>query len=190
MGHPKAGNPESGAPVKFFAALLLSEEMAGSAAHADMDKLLKELEGILGPIDYRGKAFPFDMTDYYEDEMGPGISRVIVSFAPLGEAMDIVQVKHSARSLEDSFSKDGKRRINIDPGYIDFFKAVLASFKEGPQKIYIGEGVYADPVLMYQEGRWITLPWTFPDFKKGLYMDDLSAIRDIYKKKRRTSGSG
>ena len=190
MGHPKAGNPESGAPVKYFTALLLSEEIAGSAAKTDMDKLIAELEGLFGPVDYRGKAFPFDMTDYYEDEMGPGISRVIVSFAPLGEAIDLVKVKHSARVLEDRFSVDGKRRINIDPGYIDFFKVVLASFKEGPQKIYIGEGVYADPVLMYQDGKWITLPWTFPDFKKGLYTDDLNAIRDIYKKKRKDPGSG
>ncbi len=188
MGHPKAGKPESGAPVKYFAALLLSEEITGSVANTGMDRLLAELEGLFGPIDYRGKAFPFDMTDYYEDEMGPRISRVIISFAPLAEATDLVKVKHSARSLEESFSKDGNRRINIDPGYIDYFKAVLASFKEGPQKIYLGEGVYADPVLMFQDGKWITLPWTFPDFKKGLYMDDLAAIRDLYKKKRKTPG--
>ena len=69
---------------------------------------------------------------------------------------------------------------------LDFFKAVLASFKEGPQKIYIGDGVYADPVLMYQDGEWIILPWTFPDFRTGLYNGDLSVIRGIYRKKRRS----
>jgi hypothetical protein len=112
------------------------------------------LSGILGEADFIGEPRPFDMTDYYEDEMGPGLSRVIVSFSKIGEAPALVDVKLSVDRLEEKLSGETGRTVNIDPGYIDYFKAVLASFKEGPQKIYLGRGVYADPVLMFEDGEW------------------------------------
>ncbi|HSG27183.1 MAG TPA: DUF4416 family protein, partial [Candidatus Krumholzibacterium sp.] len=120
--------------------------------------------------------------------MGGGIERTILSFAPLGEAPDLPRVKLATTEIEDSFSASGCRTVNIDPGYIDFFKAVLASFKEGPQKIYLGRGVYADPVLTFMDGRWDVFRWTFPDFRKGLYMEDFDAIRKIYKLDMRGPG--
>lgn len=179
MAHPKAGRPKEGPPVKYFAAIL------ESGTFDRFDVLTGRLEAIFGKIDYRGHAVPFDMTDYYEDEMGTDISRRIVSFAPLAPATDIVRLKLETAVLEEELSEGGNRKVNIDTGYIDFFKAVLASFKEGPQKIYLGEGVYADPVLTYQDGKWSVFPWTFPDFKKGLYIEDFNTLRKLYRVQRR-----
>jgi len=179
MAHPKAGRPGEGAPVKYFAALLLS---SGVELRAVIDGGLGD---ILGEADFIGPPHPFDMTDYYEDEMGPGLNRVIVSFARLGKAPGLIEVKLDVDRLEEDLSGDAGRTVNIDPGYIDYFKAVLASFKEGPQKIYLGSGVYADPVLMFEDHEWQILPWSFPDFREGLYMEEFSAIRRIYKEQRR-----
>lgn len=179
MAHPKAGRPGQGRPVKYFAAILFPDGCDPEAA------AIPALEAIFGAADYRSGHYPFDMTDYYEAEMGPRISRMIVSFEPLREAPDLVRFKHAAAEVEEKLAGGGNRTVNIDPGYIDYFKAVLASFKEGPQKIYLGEGVYADPVLMYQDGRWDVLPWSFPDFREGLYMDDFMQIRRLYKAARR-----
>ncbi len=179
MAHPKAGRPGKGAPVKCFAALLLAE---GVAPRSVIDGGLSD---ILGETDFIGPPHPFDMTDYYEDEMGPALNRVIVSFTRLGEAPDLVDVKLEVDRLEEKFSGGAGRTVNIDPGYIDYFKAVLASFKEGPQKIYLGRGVYADPVLMFEDHEWRVLPWSFPDFKEKLYMEEFGAIRRIYKEQRR-----
>ena len=179
MAHPKAGRPGEGAPVKYFAALLLS---AGVTPESVLEG---GLAAILGPADLIGPPHPFDMTDYYEDEMGPALSRVIVSFRELGEAPGLVGVKISIDRLEQKLAGERGRTVNIDPGYIDYFKAVLASFKEGPQKIYLGAGVYADPVLMYEDHEWRTLPWSFPDFKEGLYMEEMAEIRRIYREQRR-----
>ena len=175
MGHPKAGRPKEGTPVKYFTAVL------APGGFSRWDSLLARLESVFGSIDYRGRAVPFDMTDYYENEMGTGIERTIVSFTPLGAAPDLPRIKHATTLIEEEFSGPGGRAVNVDPGYIDYFKAVLASFKEGPQKIYLGEGVYADPVLTFMDGKWDVFRWSFPDFKEGLYMEDFEAMRKLYK---------
>ncbi len=179
MAHPKAGRPKEGAPVKFLAAVLAGRGF-------DPDRLLfPMLEERFGRIDHRGNAHPFDGTDYYEDEMGPGLERLIISFEPLRDATDIVQAKLDTAAIEEDLAAEGGRRVNIDPGYMDYYKIVLASFKEGPQKIYLGRGVYADPILLYFEGEFGPLPWTFPDFKSGVYRGDFREIRALYKKARR-----
>ena len=176
MVHPRAGKPIEAAPVKYIAAIL---------AHAGADPAqgpLPALERLLGPVDFRGEPHPFEMTDYYENEMGAGLVRTIFAFENLRSPTDLVRVKLAAAEIERGFDAAGGRRYNIDPGYLDFFKLVLASFKQGPQKIYLGDGVWADPVMIYQDGAFHERPWTFPDFKAGTYMEDLTAIRRLYKK--------
>lgn len=163
------------APVKLIACVLF-----GSGVGLQ-EEVYGELEAKLGVIDYEGEDHPFDMTDYYSEEMGKGLLRRVISFAGTVCADELAGFKIYCAEIERRFSEDGKRRINIDIGYIDFFKVVLASFKEGPQKIYLGKGVYADMNLLYQNGGFTTLPWSFPDMKTGRYNNDFTAIRARYK---------
>ena len=179
MAHPKAGRPREGAAVKYLAAILAPRDF-------DLERLLFPLlEERFGRIDHRGEARPFGLTDYYEDEMGPDLHRTIVSFEPLRAATELVDAKLATAAIEERLSEGGNRRVNVDIGYLDFFKVVLASFKEGPQKIYLGSGVYADPILLYNDGAFEVLPWTFPDFRTGAYDPELAAIRRLYKAARR-----
>jgi hypothetical protein len=166
-------------PVKFFAAVLFSRGF-------DLEGCLySELEEKFGEIDFSGEDHPFDLTGYYNDEMGSGIKRRIVSFAGLGPAEDLPAKKSLSSTIEKRFADKRGRRVNIDPGYIDYFKVVLASFKEAPQKIYLCKGIFADMVLLFQDGDFISLPWTFPDIKSGLYMSDFASMREKYKRDRR-----
>ena len=179
MAHAKAGKPGAGTPVKLIAAILLSRGF-------DVEGLLfPGLEERFGRIDYRGEAHPFTGTNYYEDEMGPELSRMIISFEPLAAPTDIVQTKLDTAAIEEDLAGEGGRRVNIDPGYMEYYKVVLASFKEGPQKIFLGRGVYADPILLFYEGEYVPFQWTFPDFKAGIYAEDFRAIRALYKKARK-----
>lgn len=172
--------------MKYFTAVLLGEGI-------DMEGMIvPELEAVFGAVDHRGTAHPFDRTDYYEDEMGPGLRRMIISFEPLRPPTDLIRAKLDAYGIERRLGNGGMRRVNIDPGCMDYFKVVLASFKEGPQKIYLGSGVYADTVLMFHDGAYGPLPWSFPDFRDGTYSEDFSVIRKLYSEalRRRSPGGG
>lgn len=150
----------------------------------DLDEVASRLTGEMGEIDARSEAFEFDVTDYYEDEMGPGLRRVFLSFKNLIDPGDIVDIKLTAVRLEDDMSREGKRKVNLDPGYMDFNKLILVSAKFLAQKIYLAKGVYADPTIYYDKG-WKDYEWAFPDFRSRRYNDFFSEVRKLYKEKMR-----
>jgi hypothetical protein len=149
-----------------------------------------KLKRRLGPIDLRSPCFDFKETQYYREEMGTGLKRIFYSFENLISPDAIADIKLAAVEIEAAFASGGKRRVNLDPGYIDFYKLVLASAKFQGQKISVGKGVYVDPTLYYDKG-WKPYDWGFPDFKGGTYYDFLTEVRTRYKDKvRRLGNSG
>jgi len=143
-----------------------------------------------GVPDHVGGARPFDLTGYYEREMGPGLLRRAVSFERLAPSECLIERKVDAMEVEDALREaGGGRRANIDPGYVDLQKIVLASSKEGPWKVHLGRGVHADMVARVVKGRLEPSPAAFADFRSGVYEEELLAIRRIYKAQLR-AGSG
>jgi hypothetical protein len=146
--------------------------------------LEEEMARHIGTLEATSPAFDFDVTDYYEDEMGSPLSRIFYTFRHLIDPAEIVGVKLAANRIEQTFAEGGRRRVNIDPGYMDFYKLVLVSNKYLGQKIYLGKGVYADPTLYYDKG-WKPYDWGFPDFRSGRYDAFLTDVRKAYKAKIR-----
>ncbi len=173
--------PEGARRVKLLALLLWRNEEALKEAYA-------ELERVFGRIDYSGSDHPFDVTNYYEPEMGSGLKRTFISFAGTRDPGEAASLKHAAASVEKKLSVEGRRRVNIDVGYLDPHKLVLLSFKYGAPKIYVGQGVWADPICLYRKGTFQPFAWTFADFKDGRYNKDLLAIRSLYKADLRSGG--
>jgi hypothetical protein len=149
-----------------------------------LDPLKREMVEHIGAIDATSPVFTFDMTDYYEDEMGSDLKRIFYAFSDLMDPARIVEVKLVTDRIEQAFALAGGRRVNLDPGYMDFYKLVLVSNKYLGHKIYLGKGVYADPTLYYDKG-WKPYDWGFPDFKSGRYDEFLTAVRKEYKAKMR-----
>lgn len=175
--------PGSAAPVQRVAFLLGSEEEAAALA-------LASLRELWGPVDFEGPWRLFDKTGYYEAEMGPGLRRKLVSFARLGRPEELVEWKLAAVAIEGRLAGPSGRRVNIDPGYLDAHKLVLASLKARGSKLYLGRGVWADPLLTYSRGRFLAAPWTFPDLRAGVYDVELARVRQRYRTALRARRGG
>jgi len=165
-------------PVKLIAAILHHPAV-------DLQQACQLMEKAFSPIDVTGRFFPFVSSDYYAPEMGEGLVKGIVSFRELVSPGDLAASKIRARDLEDLLRRKGGRTVNIDVGYLDMFKVVLASFKGRSNKIYLSDGVWADWIMRFESGAFKAFSWTFPDFKSGIYDPDLKTIRSTYKAQRR-----
>jgi len=161
-------------PVKLFVAVLYAREDALRTAYGLM-------ESAWGGMDFIGADHPFNLTDYYEPEMGKNLLRRLISFRELFPPERLGEAKHIANDIEDKSAGENGRLVNLDVGYMDLNKVVLASFKGAGQKIYLGGGVWADMTARYRGGRYQPFEWTFPDFRDGRYDTELKTIREIYR---------
>jgi hypothetical protein len=166
--------PVEPTPVKLICGILFSDESL-------LARALDRLTDIFGRIDFRSPLFPFTITDYYVEEMGAPIWRLFCSFDPLIHPGELARIKIACNALEEELAVDGRRKVNLDPGYMDYDKLVLASAKYNAHKIYLAAGIYADPTLHFEKGKYLPAPWAFPDFKSGLYTEAFLHIRARYK---------
>jgi hypothetical protein len=145
-----------------------------------IEQLLPEFISLYGQIDMVSPWMVFDYTRYYEKEMGSPLSRRLFSFRSLIEQQDLANVKLATHQIERVHSPNGRRRVNIDPGYMLRERFVLASGKNFNHRICIGDGIYADLTLIYKKGRFQVLPWTYPDYTDDGMLTYLEHVRNKY----------
>lgn len=127
---------------------------------------IDSLESEWGSIRMRSETFPFSHTDYYRD-IAPELRRTFVSFPGLVRAGDLADWKIFACSIE---CKSGfSRKVNIDPGYVNGSRLVLASTKDHAHRIFLRDGIFAEVTLRFMRKKWISFDCTFPDFASGVY---------------------
>lgn len=160
-------------PVKLVVGFIFKDIQAFNQA-----KLL--LVRRFGKIDFVSPALPFNLTDYYREEFGDGLSRVFLSFHKLIRLEQIAEIKILTNNIERKLSFQNKRRVNIDPGYLDLAKLVLASTKDYVHRIYLDKGIYAETTLFYQGKSFQSWQWTYPDFRTKEYIDIFNQIREMY----------
>ncbi len=145
----------------------------------------KLLEKRFGAIDWASPIMPFDCTKYYEEEMGPNLKRQFLSFEKLIKPEDLAPIKLYTNRLERGLSRERSapaRKINLDPGYINASKLILATCKNYSHRIYIGKGIFAEVTLHFHQGSFQPWPWTFPDYKTQGYIQAFNTIRETYLK--------
>lgn len=168
------GKPEV-RPVKLIAGVMFCKAVDLSAA----DEMLIEK---FGPIDSKSEPFEFSFTDYYEKEMGRELSKQFYSFENLIRPDDLARVKKITIGIEARFATDGKRTVNLDPGYLEESKLVLASTKNFSHRIYLGDNIWGEVTLRYEKGDFVTHPWTYPDYATPLAFEFLQKARESYRR--------
>ncbi|MDP2920870.1 MAG: DUF4416 family protein [Candidatus Omnitrophota bacterium] len=167
-------------------------------------KLFKDAERFFirdfGPIDYKSPALNFNYTDYYKEEMSSPLKRVFISFKKPIPPEKIADIKLLTNSIEQKFairtnssrlrsknivrasgaSRELKRRINIDPGYISDSKLILATTKDYFHRIYLRNGIYGEVTLRWRKGGFEPFEWTYPDYKSTEYITILNTIRNNF----------
>lgn len=169
-------------PVKVITGVLWNDDACLATACRMLEELWGEVEDATRPM-------PFTFTDYYREEMGEGIQRQLMSFRQVQRAEDLPSLKAATNRVEGLLCRAGRRSVNLDVGYLDYHRLVLASTKEGRHKIYVGSGIWADLTLLYENGGYHPLPWTFADFRTGSYDEFLCRVRARYKEQVR-AGEG
>ncbi len=169
-------------PVKLIIPMFSEDETLFQMAES-------RLQEAFGPIDYRSGTLPFEHTSYYTPEFGPGLLRKFVAFRRLVDPGSLAAIKHTTNAVEEALASDGKRRINLDPGYISQSKLVLATTKNHGHRIYLGKGIYAEVTLRYRNKAFRPWEWTYPDYRTEEYVEILEEIRSIYVDQIRARGA-
>lgn len=160
-------------PVKLIAAVLYVPEIIP-------DSINQILIQQFGAIDVMTPPFAFTFTDYYTPEMGTNLQKYFISFETLIQPDTLSVIKITTNEIETKHLKQGKRQVNIDPGYIYAPKLVLATTKDYSHRIYLGNGIYGDVHLQFQLGKFVPNPWTYPDYKEPEVIEFLTRIRNRY----------
>jgi len=156
------GTPTPPPPVKLFIALLSADPNLFAAA-------ANHLERLYGPIDLESDAFPWNTTNYYREEMGENLLRKFVSCERLISPEELVRIKLATNELEwllsSAPSPPSPRHVNLDPGYLDATKLVLASTKNQAHRLYLSQGIYAEVTLLYHHGAFQPFVYTYTDYR-------------------------
>lgn len=160
-------------PVKLIIGFIFREEKSFHKAKTILEKKF-------GKIDFQSAVLDFTHTEYYANEFGDNLKRAFVSFQKLILPQSISGIKIFTSRIEGKLKKGACRSINIDPGYLELPKLILASTKDYCHRIYLRDGIYAEITLFYQGKTFKPWEWTYPDYRSQDYINIFNRIREIY----------
>jgi len=163
-------------PILFIGTLFPDESI--------FNQVIPDLQDKFGNILFQSNIQPWKYSEHYNNEMGTPLYRKFIFFAEIIDPSTLADIKLLTNGIEDVYSHDGKRLINLDPGYITLAKVVLASTKNYSHRIYLGKGIYAELALVYRNQQFITMPYTYNDYKDQTYLAMFMNVRNLLKDKQ------
>ncbi|MGA2532046.1 MAG: DUF4416 family protein [Candidatus Aminicenantales bacterium] len=154
--------PKPFAPVKLICGVIYGDGSFYDRARG----LLVEAHG---RADLESPAFDFDLTDYYEKDMGTGLKRQFMSFDRLAGPGQLADIKVGTNRIEDRIREEAGaalRTVNIDPGYLTASALVMATAKDFSHRIPLAYGIYAHLEFLFTKTDVRFLDWTYPDMRR------------------------
>ena len=162
------------------------EKLIIGVIYHDEDVLAKATEILtekFGPIEDVSEKYSFsdDFSSYYDGELGGKGTRMIYSFRDTVDPEYQAEIKEFTNEIENSFS----RKINLDPGFINSGRLLLATTKKIGFRIPLKRGIYTELTLFWARGAWHKLPWTYRDYQSEKVQKFITGVRKKYLAERR-----
>jgi hypothetical protein len=147
-------------------------------------QLERDLLSMFDFIDQKSPVLEFDrFTDYYAREMGGRLYRAWWSLHQILPPERLADLKLAANELEQrDRGEDGSRGVNIDPGYLNESRLVLASCKDFSHRICLGRGVFAEVTLIYRADSFQPLEWTYGDYRSPEALRFFNSLKTGYRR--------
>ncbi len=155
-----------------------------------LERAVSELKSIFGKIDLESATFRFDVTEYYNREMGEGLKRKFFSFEDLINPEELLAIKIKTNEIEENLKKEFRapgRVVNIDPGILTSTSLIMATTKNYSHRIPLRDGIYAHLEFLFRKDSIKYLEWTYLDMRKDEYADFFLRVRKFYLEKLRKS---
>jgi hypothetical protein len=147
----------------------------------------ERLEDAFGRIVAGSEIYDFTQTGYYEPAMGRDLKKQLWAFDNLVPLETIALIKAQTNDLEAELAAQGiypeARPLNLDPGLLTLGKFQLATTKDQAHRVYVGEGIYAENTLRFQDGAFEPWPWTYADYRLPQVRDFLVHMRARYQER-------
>lgn len=152
------GKPEQPAPSLLFTGILFNDD---NCLRVAKKTLIENYDNCV----LETPPFPWDYSEYYKEELGANIKKTFIFFKKLIMPDQIIDIKLQTNQIEESFSENNKRKINIDPGYLTLANVVLATTKNYSHRIYLGKGIYGEVTLIYKNNTYSPYIFTYQDYQ-------------------------
>lgn len=146
-----------------------------------LNEARQRLLNLFGKVLFESPTLEWDHSEYYRDELGWPIKRRFIFFDGLINSETLPEIKLLTREIEGALSMDGKRTVNIDPGYLTLSKVVLASTKNYCHRIYMGKGIFAEVTLIFRNKRYQPHLFTYRDYASNAYIEIFMKAREHIK---------
>ena len=166
------------------------EKLIVGVIYRDAEVLEAALAALIekfGEIEAVSEEFSFseEFSTYYDSELGGEGLRRIYSFKETVDPSRQAEIKKRTNEIEREFSVNGKRLINLDPGFINHGRLMLATTKNAGFRIPLADGIYTELTLFYARGAWHKFPWSYRDYQSERVQRFLTEVRNIYLAERR-----
>ena len=153
-----------------------------------LERAMARLTEEFGPIDAVSEEFSFseEFSTYYDEEIGGEGMRRIYSFERTVDPSGQAQIKTFTNELEKELSVGDRRLINLDPGFINHGRLMLATTKETGFRVPLSDGIYTELTLFYARGEWHKFPWTYRDYQSERVQKFLTQVRKKHLSERKT----
>ena len=166
-------------PGLFFGSVLFNKE---NLSYIEIKKIWEERFGT--SVEFHHHFFP--MKDYYSKQMGEVSKLSRILFVGLNPAKRELLIAHKvwADQLEKKITLDkSSRALNLDIGLLTLENVTLATGKNLSHRIYLGEGVYSDLNLKFENKSFRALPWAYPDYAHPDFIHFFNWVRGFLHRK-------